>query len=78
MTGKETPQQTIDRLTAENAALTKQNEETKKLVAQAGADETIIAEKMAVGLTREQAVAATRRQREFDALNGAAASPAVA
>jgi len=70
----ETGTQRVARLTAENAALKAENaalkaavkarEDAEKLLA---AEEAIISEKMAVGLSREQAVAVIRHQKAFDA-----------
>ena len=62
----ETQEQTIQRLTALNAELRGQLEKYIKVEAQRAADEKIIAEKMARGLSRQQAVNVIRRQREFD------------
>ncbi len=67
---EETPQQTIARLTAELAAANKTLSEMAEAKAQAEADEPIIEQKMKVGLTREQAIAVIKRQREHDAANG--------
>jgi hypothetical protein len=64
---KETPQQTILRLTAHNAELEAQLKKHDTLKAQRDADEKVIAEKMAHGLSRHQAINVIRRQREFDA-----------
>jgi len=76
MAEKETQQQTIDRLTGELAEANRKIAEFTAQKAQAGADEQIIAAKMAVGLTREQAVSVIRRQRQFDQAYGAPESPA--
>lgn len=65
---KETPAQTIERLTAENAELTKQVEGFQAQKVQDSADEVVIREKMSHGLTREQALAVIKRQRAHDAL----------
>lgn len=72
---KETPDQTIARLTAENAALARQVAAFHAAQAQAGADEIIIQQKMSRGLSRDQAVAVIKRQRQHDAAE-AAKSPA--
>lgn len=64
---KETEQQTIRRLTAHNAELQGQVDEYKIGEAQRAADEKIIVEKMAHGLSRQQAMNVIHRQREFDA-----------
>ena len=71
----ETPQQTIERLTAELAAantqLTAANKTIEGFKAQAiqlSADESIIQEKMSHGLTRAQAISVIRRQRAHDEL----------
>jgi len=66
---KETPQQTIARLTAELAAANKTLSKIAEAKAQAEADEPIIEQKMKVGLTREQAIGVIKRQRAHDAAN---------
>jgi len=66
MADKETAAQTIERLTAELAAANKTIESFKAQAAQASADEVIIREKMAHGLTREQAISVIKRQRSHD------------
>jgi hypothetical protein len=63
---KETSQQTIQRLTAHNAELEAQLKEHETAEAQRAADEKIIVEKMAHGLSRQQAINVIHRQREFD------------
>jgi len=65
---KETPAQTIERLTAELAAANKTIESFKAQAAQASADEIIIREKMSHGLTRDQAISVIKRQRAHDEL----------
>ncbi len=62
----ETPQQTIDRLTAENADLKKQVAQYTEQAKQASADEIVIRQKMALGLTRDQAASVIERQRAHD------------
>jgi hypothetical protein len=52
---------------AENAALKARIAELESAKTRIAADETLIAEKMARGLRREQASAVINRQREFDA-----------
>lgn len=64
---KETQAQTIQRLTAENADLRGRLEKYETAEAQRAADEKIITEKMAHGLSRQQAINVIRRQRDFDA-----------
>lgn len=63
MTEKETPQQTVIRLTAELAAANKTIEGFKNRAAMASADEQLIVEKMSFGLSRAQAVEVIKRQR---------------
>jgi len=63
---KETTAQTIERLTAELAAANKTIDTFKAQAAQASADEVVVREKMAHGLSREQAVAVIKRQRAHD------------
>jgi len=64
---KENPSQSSAAdLAAENAALKATIAQFQAAKKQADADEIIIAEKMAKGLRREQAVAVLKRQREFD------------
>jgi hypothetical protein len=62
---KETPGETIERLTAElaTAKQTIANYETAK--AMQSAEEKIITEKMAVGLTRTQAISVIKHQKAF-------------
>ena len=69
---KETPAQTIDRLTAELATANKTIETFKAQAAQAGADEVVIREKLSHGLTRDQAVTVIKRQRVHDEAEKAA------
>jgi Spy/CpxP family protein refolding chaperone len=69
---KETPQQTIDRLTAELAKANKKIEAFTAAQTQASADEVIIREKMAHGLTREQAIEVIKNQRRHDEAEAAA------
>jgi hypothetical protein len=64
---KETQEQTIERVTAENAELKGQLKKYQTTEAQRAADEKIIVEKMTHGLSRQQAINVIRRQREFDA-----------
>jgi len=63
---KETPTQTIERLTTELAAANKTIESFKAQAAQASADEIVIREKMSHGLTRDQAINVIKRQRAHD------------
>ena len=76
MAEKETPQQTIDRLTAENAALTEKVNTFTEQAKQASADEVIVREKMQFGLTREQAISVIKRQRHHDQLEAEAKAAA--
>jgi hypothetical protein len=62
----ESPQQTIARLTAELAAAQTTIARFESAQKQKGEDEIKIAEKMAYGLTRDQAAAVLRRQRNHD------------
>ena len=78
MAEKETPQQTIDRLTAENAELTAKVESFTAQAKQASEDEIIVREKMAFGLTRDQALSVIKRQRHHDQLEAEAAEKAKA
>jgi len=65
---KETPTPpTAADLAAENATLKARIAQFEAAKKQADADEILIAEKMAMGLRREQAAAVLKRQREFDA-----------
>jgi len=61
------PAPTIESLQAENAALRAQLASLGSSNAAQSADERVIVEKMAKGLTRAQAIAAVRRQKEYDA-----------
>jgi hypothetical protein len=75
-TGKQQPQPQSDKsriaqLEAENAQLKKELETFKTQQAQASADEVIIREKMAHGLSREQAQSVIKRQRAHDELEKA-------
>jgi uncharacterized protein (DUF1778 family) len=63
---KETPQQTIDRLTSELAAANKTISDFNAAKALASAEEVIIQQKMSVGLSREQAIEVIKRQRAND------------
>jgi hypothetical protein len=63
---KETSQQTIQRLSAENAELKGQLKKYINAELKRTADEKIIVEKMAHGLSRQQAINVIHRQREFD------------
>jgi hypothetical protein len=74
MADKETPAQTIERLTAELAAANKTIESFEAQAAQAGADEIVIREKMSHGLTRDQAISVIRRQRAHEELEKAQAA----
>jgi hypothetical protein len=56
-------------LAAENARLKAELGHREALAAQAEADEKIIAEKVRIGITREQAVAVIARQKKFDEWN---------
>ncbi|MGA2243810.1 MAG: hypothetical protein ABSH48_02330 [Verrucomicrobiota bacterium] len=76
MADKETAAQTIARLTDELAAANKTIESFKTQAAQASADEIIIREKMSHGLTRDQALAVIKRQRQHDDLLKATEAPA--
>jgi hypothetical protein len=60
---KETPP--VD-LAAENEALRKQNAALLKSQSATSADEKLIREKVAAGLTREQAIASIKHQRAFE------------
>ena len=62
----ESPQQTIARLTAELATAQTTIAQFESAQKQKGEDEIKIAEKMAYGLTRDQAAAVLRRQRDHD------------
>ena len=66
---KDTPSAVSDlaSLQAENAALKEQIAGFEAANKQRAADERVIAEKMSHGLTRDQAIAVIKRQREFDA-----------
>jgi hypothetical protein len=59
-------------LAAENAILRLRLAEINERDQQRAADESVISEKMGKGLTRDQATAVIRRQREFDAAKVAA------
>lgn len=63
---KETLTQANQRLTAENADLRARLAKFETAEAQRAADEKIITEKMAHGLSRQQAINVIRRQREFN------------
>lgn len=58
---------TIESLQAENAALQAKIKELTESKALQDADEKVINEKMAIGLTRNQAISVLRRQRAYDA-----------
>ena len=73
---KETPAQTIERLTAELAAANATIESFKAQAAQASADEVVIREKMSHGLTRDQALSVIHRQRAHDKAEAEAAATA--
>ena len=73
MADKETPQQTIDRLTAELAAANEKIAGFTAAQEQASKDEVTIREKMVHGLTRDQAIAVIKRQRAHDEAEAAAA-----
>jgi hypothetical protein len=62
----EKPAETIARLTAENARLNALIAGFEADTAQRAADELLIAQKTALGLTRDQAIAVIKRQREHD------------
>jgi hypothetical protein len=64
---KETPPQTIERLTAELCVARNIITSYEAAEKQASEDEIKIAEKMAFGLTRDQAVSVLQRQRDHDA-----------
>ena len=63
----ETPAQTIARLTAENTRLNTLIAGFEADKAQRAVDELAIAQKTALGLTREQAIQVIKRQKEYDA-----------
>lgn len=63
----ETSQQTIDRFIARVSELEGQLEKYRTAEAQREADEKLIREKMAQGLSRPQAINVIQRQRAFDA-----------
>jgi hypothetical protein len=62
----EMPADTIARLTAENRRLNALITGFEADTAQRAADELLIAQKTALGLTRDQAIAVIKRQREHD------------
>jgi hypothetical protein len=64
---KETPEQIIARLTAENQALADQVAAFEAKETERAAEEKQIAEKVAAGLTRDQAIAVIKRQKDHDA-----------
>jgi len=64
---KETPEQIIARLTADNKALAAKVAVYEAAEAERTKEEQVIAEKIAAGLTREQAIAVIKRQKEHDA-----------
>ncbi|HLX70780.1 MAG TPA: hypothetical protein VKV04_14220 [Verrucomicrobiae bacterium] len=64
---KETQQQMNQRLIARNAELEGRIDKYETAEAQRAADEKIIVEKMAHGLSRQQAINVIHRQRDFDA-----------
>lgn len=66
-------QKEISRLNGELAEANKKIEAFTAAQAQATADEVVIREKMAHGLTRDQAIAVIRRQRAHDEAEAAAA-----
>jgi hypothetical protein len=61
----------LEELETENAELRRQLAERDKADQQRAADEDVIIEKMGRGLSREQAIATIKRQREFDAAKAA-------
>jgi len=63
----ETPAQTIERLTAENKALHAQVAADEERDAERAAEEALIVSKTRAGLTRDQAIAVIKRQKEHDA-----------
>ena len=63
---KETPEQIIKRLQAENKALTERVNADEQADAQRAADELAITHKTKLGLSRDQAIAVIKRQREHD------------
>ena len=67
MADLEKPEQTIARLTAELAAANEKIKACEAQAAQASADEILAREKMAHGLTRDQALNVIHRQRAHDA-----------
>lgn len=69
----ETPQQTIDRLTAENKQLQAKVAALEKKQKDQTEFDAAVARRMRPGLSREQAIAAETRQREFDAAKAKAA-----
>ena len=60
------PKATEDQIAEAVAALQKENADLKAAQVQASEDEKVIREKMALGLTRDQAMAVITRQREHD------------
>lgn len=62
----ETPAETIARLTAQLTAVQAELGQYKAADAQRQADEKVIAAKMALGLSRPQALAVIQRQKEHD------------
>ena len=73
----ETPAQTIARLTAELKIATDKIVSYEKADAQRTADEKVIAQKMSLGLSRDQAIAVIKRQKDHDTAKAAALKPAV-
>ncbi len=67
-TETDNPNRLQEELQAENAELRRRLAAHEQAEAQREADEAVIGEKIRCGLTREQAIAVIRRQREFDAL----------
>ena len=57
----------LQELETENAELRRQIAERDEADRQRAADEPVIVEKMARGLSREQAISTIKRQRKFDA-----------
>jgi hypothetical protein len=65
--GATNPPPTIEQLTAENAELREKLANYEAQAEQSRQDEILIQQKMAVGLSRDHAVASIKRQRVFDA-----------
>ena len=70
--GEQNDKTPVDKLLAENKALTARITELEAAAKQHATDEEIIREKMGRGLSREQALQVITRQREFDVAKKAA------